>query len=175
MQRHTKYGVVLSHNYLHASYSTTPKQLQRKLVCKHNMERASLFFFATEVLAFGKSAAPIIKDLFQSTVKSKPTAGRLAQSLFFAAPAPREGIPSFHPPAITSTVLANVASAPRGMYVCAEPSGCGKSSIFQIAAAKTNGLKYIPSKMLRGSGDFTKAFLSHLDVPSGKLGTFCNN
>lgn len=64
-------------------------------------------------------------------------------------------------------------SAPPGIYLCAEPSGCGKSSTFQIAAAKSNGLKYIPSdKMREGGGDYEEAFLATLNVPRGQFSMF---
>ena len=98
--------------------------------------------------------------------------GRLASDLW--TPSPRfdlKGPLDLHPEPETARVVAEVSRSPAGIYVCAEPSGCGKTSTFALASAKVNGLRLILSNTFSGVADFGQPLLRHLGVNTTKDGT----
>jgi hypothetical protein len=95
-----------------------------------------------ELLTVAAENGPKLIRAFEKFVEQNPFPGRIAQNLFRPSPMPAGNGPlDLHPEPVTARVLAEVARAPAGIYVCAEPSGCGKTSAFALAAAKGNGLR----------------------------------
>ena len=121
-----------------------------------------------------KATTELLKA-FGEKLKMNTIPATVAQWFFGASPRKIQYPLSFHPESVTSAVLGRVMNAPPALYLCAEPSGCGKSSTFQIAAAKSNGLKYIASDELReAGGGYKQAFLASLNVPQGQFSMFSN-
>jgi hypothetical protein len=114
---------------------------------------------------------PKLIKAFANVVEKNAIPGRIAQSLFRPSPMPDvKGVLDLHPEPVTASVLAEVARAPAGIYVCAEPSGCGKTSTFALAAAKVNGLKHILTSAFPAAADFDRMLLRHLGVDTAQAG-----
>jgi hypothetical protein len=124
-----------------------------------------------EYLSFAGEHGPTLIRAFAKFVEQNPFPGRIAQNLFRPSPMPAgKGPLDLHPEPVTARVLAEVARTPAGIYVCAEPSGCGKTSTFALAAAKVNGLRHILSRAFPAAADFDRSLLRHLGVDTAKAG-----
>jgi len=127
----------------------------------------------SEFLAAGKMTTQIWNK-FREAFVSKQIPATVAHWLFRPSPGPSFSFPlSYHPQAVTSSVLSKLEKTRPGIYLCAEPSGCGKSSTLSIAASRANGLKYIDSTtMHRRGANYTEAFYAGLNISPGQQSMF---
>ena len=126
--------------------------------------------FAEAGVWLAKKYGPDVAKKFWGVGRDGSRAGELAQQLFRHSPSPPlKKTVNLHPEPSLAALCAEIARVPAGIYVCTEPSGYGKSTSFQLASSRVNGLKFVSPNAMLGKGDYMQAFLGSIGASTGTV------